>query len=95
MVWAAIGTFFGGLALDVVKSKAGEAIDQRLSGDAVKETIQQAVDTADSKVPELFAPYERQGLKGIDRFLNGAFRGEAIAQLKSRYKTQESPTMRC
>lgn len=39
MVITAIGAFLGGFALDVVKSKASDAIDQRLSGDAVKEAI--------------------------------------------------------
>ncbi len=91
MVMATIGTFLGGWALDVAKDKVGDAVDQRLSGDSIKEAIQQAVRVADGDVPELFAPYERQGLKGIDRFLNGAFREVAIAQLQKPLQDDGKP----
>ena len=91
MVWVTIGTILGGFALDVVKSKASDAIDRTLSDDAVKEAIQEAVSAADGEVPELFAPYERQGLKGIDRFLNGAFREVAIAELKKPLQDEGKP----
>lgn len=46
---------------------------------------------ADDKVPELFAPYERRGLKGIDSFLSGAFRETAIAQLQKPLQDKGKP----
>ena len=91
MVWATIGTVLGGFALDVVKSKAGDAIDQKLSDAAVKAAIQEAVGAADSKVPELLLPYEKQGWEGSARFLHGAFRGVAIAELQKPLQDEGKP----
>ena len=91
MVAATIGAFFGGWALEVAKDKVGDAVDQRLSGDSIKEAIQQAVSAADGEVPELFARYERQGLRGTERFLNGAFREVAIAQLQKPLQDDGKP----
>ena len=91
MVMATIATFFGGLALDLAKAEIGDAIGQRLSGDAIKEALQQAVGVADGEVPELFWPYERQGLRGADRFLNNAFGQTAIAELKKPLQNEGKP----
>ena len=82
MEFTLIAKFFGEIALDLAKPKLGEAIDRRLSPSAIKKALNQAVDEADRQVPGLFASYERDGLKGSDRFLNEAFRGTAIAELK-------------
>ncbi|MBE9059812.1 HEAT repeat domain-containing protein [cf. Phormidesmis sp. LEGE 11477] len=90
-----IAKFFGGLALDLAKSELssglGEAIDRKLSDSAIKDALNQAVGEADGKVPRLFATYERDGLKGTDRFLSEAFRGTAISELKKPLQKQGKP----
>ena len=86
-----VAKFFGGLALDLAKSKLGEAVDQKLSPSAIKDALNQAVGEADKTVPELFTSYERDGLKGTDRFLNEAFRGTAITELKRPLQSKEKP----
>jgi len=91
MEFTLIAKFFGGLALDLVKPKLGEAIDHALSPSAIEKALNQAVSEADREVPELFAPYERDGLGGIDRFLDKSFRGTAIAQLKKPLQEQGKP----
>ena len=95
MEFTLIAKFFGELAMDLAKSELGsglgEAVDRRLSDSAIKNALNQAVGEADRKVPRLFAPYERDGLKGSDRFLNEAFRGTAIAELKKPLQEQGKP----
>lgn len=81
MVMTTVATFFGGWALDLVKGKAGETLDRKLNPSAVERALKQAVGVAEKEVPELFAPYEKDGLQGIDRFLNNAFKETAIADL--------------
>ncbi len=91
MVVTMIGTFLSGWALDVAKQKAGATLDHRLNPSAVERALKQAVGTAEKEVPELFAPYEKDGLQGIDRFLNNAFKETAVTELQKPLQNQGKP----
>ena len=91
MVVTTIATFFGDWALDLVKGKAGATLDHRLNPSAVERALKQAVDTAEKTEPELFAPYEKDGLRGIDRFLNNAFKETAVTELQKPLQGQGKP----
>ena len=91
MVVTTVATFFGGWALDVAKQKAGETLDHRLNPSAVERALKQAVSAAEKEVPELFVSYEKDGLRGVDRFLNNAFKETAIAELQKPLQNQGKP----
>ncbi len=91
MVVTTVATFFGGWALDLVKEKAGETLDHKLNSSTVERALKQAVSAAEKEVPELFSSYEKDGLRGIDRFLNNAFKETAIAELQKPLQNQGKP----
>lgn len=91
MVVTTIATFFGSWALDGLKQKANETLDHRLNQSDVERALQKAVGAAEKEVPELFASYEKDGLQGIDRFLNNAFKETAVTELQKPLQNQGKP----
>ena len=69
------------LATEKVGETLIEGIGATLNPQAIEVFLKDAIATANKTHPQLLSPFPKDGLNGYGRFLNGFFKGRALAEI--------------